>query len=75
VASAWKKEGASINLTACSWSTRKKLRQLDAQTAHAFLQEGVLGWIYAHLLSLPNIDRLTRLLEAREQVEAAATRN
>jgi hypothetical protein len=69
------KEGASINLNGLFVVNEEKLRQLDVQTAHAFLQEGVLGWIYAHLLSLPNIDRLTHLLEAREQVEATATRN
>jgi hypothetical protein len=32
----------------------------------------VLGWIYAHLLSLINIDRLAQRLDVREQAEAAA---
>jgi hypothetical protein len=69
------KEGKAINLNGLFVVNEDKLRQLDEQTAHEFLREGVLGWIYAHLLSLPNIDRLARLLDAREQAEAGATRN
>ena len=56
-----------------------KLRELDEKTAHEFLREGVFGWIYAHLLSLSNIDRIGQRLSQREQVEvteaASATKN
>jgi hypothetical protein len=69
------KQGKAINLNGLFVVSEERLRRLDAQTAQTFLAEGVLGWIYAHLLSLPNIDRLTRLLEAREEAEALATRN
>jgi hypothetical protein len=31
-----------------------------------------MAWIYAHLLSLSNIDRLARRLDEREQAESAA---
>lgn len=62
----------SINLNGLFVVNEEKLRKLDETVAHEFLQEGVFGWIYAHLLSLANIDHLIRRLEAREQVEAAA---
>jgi hypothetical protein len=29
-----------------------------------------MGWIYAHLLSLPNIDRLVQRLDQRERAKA-----
>jgi len=53
----------------------EKLRKLDAKTSHEFLTEGVFGWIYAHLLSLANIDRVAQRLDSREQVEGKATKN
>ena len=60
------KDGKAINLNGLFVVNEEKLRQLDEKTAHEFLQEGVLGWIYAHLLSLPNIDRLAQRLSERE---------
>jgi hypothetical protein len=66
------KEGKSINLNGLYVVNEEKLRQLDEKTAHEFLREGVLGWIYAHLLSLPNIDRLAQRLDQREGTEASA---
>lgn len=60
------KDGHSINLNGLFVVNEEKLRQLDEKTAHEFLREGVLGWIYAHLLSLPNIDRLAQRLDQRE---------
>jgi hypothetical protein len=51
----------------------EKLRQLDEQTALEFLREGVFGWIYAHLVSLGNIDRVSQRLSEREQAELAAS--
>ena len=70
-------EARSINLNGLFVVNEDKLRALDANTAHEFMREGVFGWIYAHLLSLANIDRLTQRLSAREQVEASGntTRN
>jgi hypothetical protein len=66
------KEGSAINLNGLFVVNEEKLRQLDEKTAHEFLQEGVMGWIYAHLLSLPNIDRLAQRLDQRERAAASA---
>jgi hypothetical protein len=70
-------EAKSINLNGLFVVNEEKLRTLDEKTVVEFAREGVFGWIYAHLLSLTNIDRLTRRLEVREQAEAAGstTRN
>jgi hypothetical protein len=65
-------QGKSINLNGLFVINEAKLRELDEKTAQEFLREGVFGWIYAHLLSLSNIDRLARRLDLREQAEAAA---
>jgi hypothetical protein len=73
------KDGKSINLNGLFVVNEDKLRQLDEKTTHEFLREGVFGWIYAHLLSLSNIDRMGQRLSQREQVEvaeaASATKN
>ncbi|EIL95456.1 SapC protein [Rhodanobacter spathiphylli B39] len=65
-------QGKSINLNGLFVVNEEKLRALDEKTTHEFLREGVLGWIYAHLLSLSNIDRLAHRLDVREQAEEAA---
>jgi len=67
------KEGKSINLNGLFVVNEDKLRNLDEQTAHEFLKEGVTGWIYAHLLSLANIDRMGQRLGRREEAEEANT--
>lgn len=64
--------GKSINLNGFFVVNEDKLRALDAATTHELLQEGVLGWAYAHLLSMLNIDRLAARLDAREHAEAEA---
>jgi hypothetical protein len=73
------KDGNAVNLNGLFVVSEEKLRQLDEKTAHEFLTEGVFGWIYAHLLSLPNIDHLVQRLAKREAAEAAeaagATKN
>jgi hypothetical protein len=71
------KEGKAINLNGLFVVNEEKLRGLDEKTTHELLREGVLGWIYAHLLSLNNIDRLALRLSEREQGEetASATMN
>ncbi|MDR3445179.1 MULTISPECIES: SapC family protein [Dyella] len=61
------KDGKSINLNGLFVVNEEKLRQLDEKTALEFLREGVYGWIYAHLLSLANIDRVSQRLSEREQ--------
>jgi hypothetical protein len=63
------KDGKAITLNGLFVVSEEKLRQLDEKVAHEFLKEGVLGWIYAHLLSLANIDRVSARLNEREQVE------
>lgn len=63
------KDGKSINLNGLFVVSEEKLRQLDEKVAQEFLKEGVLGWIYAHLLSLANIDRVSLRLNEREQAE------
>lgn len=67
------KDGKTINLNGLFVVNEDKLRQLDEKTTHEFLREGVFGWIYAHLLSLSNIDRVSQRLAQREQTEEAAT--
>ncbi len=67
------KDGKSINLNGLFVVSEEKLRQLDEKVAHEFLKEGVLGWIYAHLLSLANIDRVSLRLNEREQAEIGTT--
>jgi hypothetical protein len=69
------KDGKAINLNGLYVISEEKLRKLDAKTAQEFLQEGVFGWIYAHLLSLSNIDRVAQRLDQLEQVEGKSTRN
>jgi hypothetical protein len=65
-------QGKSINLNGLFVVNEEKLRALDEKTSQEFLREGVTGWIYAHLLSLTNIDRLAQRLSDREQAEEAA---
>jgi len=65
------KEGKSISLNGLFVVNEEKLRQLDEKTTHEFLKEGTLGWIYAHLLSLANIDRLAPRLDQRESAANA----
>ncbi len=67
-----RQDGRSINLNGLFVVNEEKLRALDEKVTHEFLREGVLGWVYAHLLSLANIDRLAQRLDARERAEAAA---
>ena len=64
--------GKAINLNGLYVINEDKLRALDAQTTHELVADGVLGWAYAHLMSLLNIDRLAERLDARELAEADA---
>ncbi len=67
-----KQGGDSLNLNGLFIVSEERLRKLDAATAETFLREGVFGWIYAHLVSLANIDRVTRRLGQREATETPA---
>jgi hypothetical protein len=70
------RNGNVINLNGLYVVSEEKLRKLDAETTHRFLTDGTLGWIYAHLLSLMNIDRVGQRLAQREEAEGAnATKN
>jgi hypothetical protein len=69
------RNGNVINLNGLYVVSEEKLRKLDEKTSHEFLKEGVFGWIYAHLLSLANIDRVAQRLDLREQAEGKATKN
>jgi len=66
------KEGKGINLNGLFVINEEKLRSLDEKVAHEFLREGAFGWIYAHLVSLANIDRMAARLDARESKEPAS---
>lgn len=68
-------DGHVINLNGLFVVNEEKLRQLDEKTAQEFLREGVAGWIYAHLISMNNLDRLGQRLGQREDGEAGASRN
>jgi hypothetical protein len=70
------RNGNVINLNGLYVVNEEKLRKLDAETTHRFLADGTLGWIYAHLLSLMNIDRVGQRLAQREEAEGVgATKN
>jgi hypothetical protein len=61
-----------ITLNGLFMVNEEKLRALDEKVTHELVREGVLGWVYAHLLSLANIDRLAQRLNVREQAEPTA---
>jgi len=69
------KEGKGINLNGLFVINEEKLRSLDEKTAHEFLREGAFGWIYAHLVSLSNIDRMASRLDERERKEDTAVKS
>ncbi|GLQ49504.1 SapC family protein [Dyella flava] len=65
------RNGNVLNLNGLYVVNEEKLRKIDAETTHRFLNDGTLAWIYAHLLSLSNIDRVGQRLALREEAEAA----
>jgi len=64
--------GQGITLNGLFMVNEEKLRALDEKVTHELMRDGVLGWVYAHLLSLANIDRLAQRLSVREQADTAA---
>jgi hypothetical protein len=65
------RNGNVLNLNGLFVVSEEKLRKLDAETVHRFVSDGTMAWIYAHLLSLSNIDRVGQRLALREEAEAA----
>ncbi len=53
----------------------EKLRKLDEKVAGELLADGSMGWIYAHLLSLANIDRLKARVDKRAGTAPAEAAN
>jgi hypothetical protein len=64
------RNGNVRNLNGLFVVNEEKLRTLDAETVHRFVADGTMAWIYAHLLSLSNIDRVGQRLAEREQTES-----
>jgi hypothetical protein len=65
------RNGNVLNLNGLFVINEEKLRKLDAPTVHKYVNDGTMAWIYAHLLSLGNIDRVGQRLAQREEAEAA----
>ncbi len=67
--------GNALTINGLFVVSEERLRKLDATVAHELLADGSLGWIYAHLLSMSNVDRLIQRVEAHrtaaEPAEAA----
>lgn len=60
-------EGRNLAINGVFVVDEDKLRALDANVAGQLLKDGSLGWIYSHLLSLSNIDRLKARTDKRRQ--------
>lgn len=43
----------------------ERVQALKGKPLHELLKSGYLGWIYVHLMSLSNVERLSRLLDQR----------
>lgn len=48
-----------------------RLRALKSRVLQSLMRDGDLGLVYAHLLSLSNVERLTRLLDRRRDAAGA----
>lgn len=58
-------DGSSFRLNGLYMVDEKRLQALDKDKAYALFASGELGLIYAHLLSLGNLQRLVERLEGR----------
>lgn len=58
-------DGSSFRLNGLFVVDEKRLQALDKDKAHALFASGELGLIYAHLMSLGNLQRLVEKLGAR----------
>ncbi len=59
------KDGSSFVLNGLMVVDEKKLLELDMKDVEGLYKSGEMGWIYAHLISLGNMNRLTDRLAAR----------
>jgi hypothetical protein len=68
--------GAAKTLNGLFVVSEEKLHKLDDAVVGELLRDGSMGWIFAHLLSLSNIDRLMARLDKRipPEEKAAALR-
>jgi hypothetical protein len=57
--------GASFRLSSLFVVDEKRLQELDKDKVHALFANGELGLIYAHLMSLGNLQRLLEKLDTR----------
>ena len=58
-------EGQGLTLNGLFVINEEKLRELDAETLQKLVKSGAMDWIYAHLMSLTNIERLIARLNQR----------
>ncbi len=58
-------DGRSFLLNGLRIVDEAKLMKLDRAKAHALVKTGEIGWVYAHLISLSNMARLTDRISAR----------
>ena len=58
-------DGSQYRLSGLNVIDETKLRQLDAQTVQQLLKNGLLGLIYAHIMSLGNLGRLADRIGSR----------
>ncbi|RAP59432.1 SapC family protein [Oleiagrimonas sp. MCCC 1A03011] len=67
-----KMPGKNVVLNGLYVVDEQKLQGLDAETLHGLMQDGSLTWIFAHLFSLSNLDRLVQRMHARFTPEERA---
>lgn len=69
------RDGKGLVLNGLFVVNEEKLRNLPAEVVQDMLKSGQLGWVFAHLISLANIERLIARLNQRvpdEQMASAA---
>lgn len=64
--------GSEFSLQGFFVVDEQRLRALAADDMHALMVSGDLGLIYAHLVSLSNVERLTQRMDQRAAAAAAA---
>jgi hypothetical protein len=67
-------DGSRFTVKGLKIVDERKLPQLPEAQALALVRSGELGWIYAHLVSLTNFQRLVERMAARKQAAGAAPR-
>lgn len=58
-------DGRAFLLNGLRVIDESKLIKLDRAKAHALVNTGEMGWVYAHLISLSNMGRLTDRIAVR----------